>query len=174
MAKNNLASGLNRALNSFVEQWGDKFMELGDAAIEYIKIRTSRHESSDGNPFVPYSERYAKRKGVNQQSVDLFDSGDMLGSLIVLEGTSARSYGGIRSSAVRGARGFESMRDQTLTIGFTDVEQGKKAAAHHEGIGVPRRPFMALDDLWVQEGIDNAVRGIKLPDGTDRVEVRVL
>ena len=50
-------------------------------AIEVINQRTLDGEDVDGKEFLPYSEEYARKKGVSTDSVDLFLTGDMLNSM---------------------------------------------------------------------------------------------
>lgn len=171
-----------KSFSDFAQQFGDGVMRLGEAAMEYIKIRTKRGIGADGRPFTAYSDKYAARKG--QQSVDLYGnrkvSGGsdirMLDNMEVRSGGIGRADARIRSSAVRGAGGrFESLKNQEVVIGFTDPTASLRARAHHEGRGnLPPRPFMALDDLWVQEGVDRTFREISIPGESLQVEIRVL
>lgn len=171
-----LGDSMNRAINSWVAQFAEGVYRLGDAAIEHIRLRTRRGVGPDGEQYQPYSENYARRKkGGATTPVTLTDTGEMLGSMQVIEGGRATAEASIRSTAVRGASGrFESLRDQKVVIGFPPGDAAMKAIVHHEGRGVPRRPFMGLEDLWVQEGIDREMRQITIPPSREQVEIRVL
>lgn len=60
-----------------------QFKEL---IVERIVSRTLNGEDINGETFTKYSEAYAKKKGVDPESVDLFLEGDMLSSIDEIEG----------------------------------------------------------------------------------------
>lgn len=57
---------------------------LGDAVIEFIRMRTLNGKDKNNRKFAKYSKEYAERKGVDRDSVDLMFSGDMLDGLRLL------------------------------------------------------------------------------------------
>lgn len=57
---------------------------LGEAVVEYIRVRTLSGKDKNNRKFSKYSANYAKEKGVSRDSVDLFLDGELLESLKVL------------------------------------------------------------------------------------------
>jgi len=108
------------------------FKRLAVKAKQIILERTGRGVDVRGGNFTPYSDAYLdykeSRKGEAMSNVDLFDSGDMLGSMAVDGGKS-------------GARVF-----------FADSLQAKKAEAHNDGLGnLPKRAFFAINNPESEE-----------------------
>lgn len=80
---------------------------VAEAAIDRIIERTQSGVDADGSRFAPYTEKYAKQKGVSRNAVDMTLFGDMLQDLSIIDETS-----------------------QTVTLGFSDSLQNAKAYNH--------------------------------------------
>jgi hypothetical protein len=164
------------ALNKWLSGFPAVTTSIGEAAIVRIRQRT-QYENTDrfGNQFQPYSElntkkntrkigpetRWAKRK--KSAIVNLTKSGRMLGNLQVLSGGTAKANVNINNSVSGKGGRFESIKDQTIVIGFSDPREGKKAWAHITGESpVWReshvRDFMGVEELWIGEATDKALR----------------
>jgi hypothetical protein len=52
--------------------------KIAEAAIDYIRLRTSDGFDQNGTKFKRYSKKYADKKGVGVNDVDLIFDGDML------------------------------------------------------------------------------------------------
>ena len=87
-------------------------------AIEVINQRTLDGEDVDGKTFLPYSEEYAKKKGVSTESVDLFLTGKMLDAIEVVDSTT-----------------------DTVSIGITEEEEAKKSFYHNVDASKKREFF---------------------------------
>lgn len=99
---------------------------IGEKIIDRIRDKVARGESPVrhfGN-FEPYTAKYAARKGVSVNDVDLELSEDMLNAL--------------EANVVRGG----------IEIGIFDPEQAEKAETHNAGTqagrGIPARPFIPI------------------------------
>lgn len=57
---------------------------MGDAVIEYIRLRTLEGRDKNNKKFPKYTKQYAETKGVSVDSVDLFLEGDLLDELSLL------------------------------------------------------------------------------------------
>jgi hypothetical protein len=105
------------------------FLQL---AIEKINDRTLNGKELGGSKdFKPYSPEYAQRKGVSEDSVDLFLEGDMLDSL-------AGDTGDFNN-------------DPTVTIYQDDTLEARKGYNHHVGATTKARPWFGLTDDEVRE-----------------------
>lgn len=105
--------------------------------VKKIWARTLSGRDMNERPFVPYADG-------RSETVDLFESGDMLGNLQVTSATSRR-----------------------IAIGFTRAKEALKGAAHHfgakgrqgrdrgtgrfkpRGKGLPARPWLGVSKAWV-------------------------
>lgn len=99
---------------------------IGGAIIERIRERTQDGVDKNGRKFKKYSEAYKNSAdfaafGKNENEVNMTLSGDMLGSLDIIEQTK-----------------------QTIAIGFADDDQNVKAFNHVTGDTVPQRDFFGL------------------------------
>jgi hypothetical protein len=92
---------------------------VAQAAIDRIIERTQSGQDADGNRFEPYTEAYAKKKGVSRNAVDMTLFGDMLENLEIIDET-----------------------PQTVTLGFSDSLQNAKAFNHITGDTVTPRNFL--------------------------------
>ena len=110
------------------------------AAIDRIEERTADGKSVNGtNLKSPYSKMYAdsldfRAAGKSRSDVNMKLSGDMLGAL---DGESGRD---------------------TVTLFFDDETEAAKAANHHQGITVPRRPFFGINQKEARE-IASSIEG---------------
>ena len=57
---------------------------LGEAVLEFIRLRTLSGKDKNNRSLPKYSADYAKAKGVSRESVDLFLSGELLESMQLL------------------------------------------------------------------------------------------
>lgn len=94
---------------------------VAQAVIDRITERTQDNMDKRGQSFTPYSDAYAKKKGVSAGDVDMTDFGDMLANMQETDSTS-----------------------QTVTIGFPDERENAKAYNHTTGDTVPKRDFFGL------------------------------
>jgi hypothetical protein len=111
----------------------EELIEFGEAAIEQINARTLSGETVNGSSFAPYSEDYAKQKGVSRNSVDLFLDGDMLGAL---------------DFDVDDERGVVEIK----VVGDLEVKKGYN---HHVGDTLPKRPWFGITTDEVNSLIAN-------------------
>lgn len=169
------------AMRDWANRLGNIVVPIGEAAVLHIKERTLGGVDRHGAKFKPYSPKYARRKGVSEPQVNLYDSGEMLGNMQVLEGAGSRIDTGLGGGQIRGpVRGrTQALSDVSVSIGFTDPEQAIKAYAHVSGDygrgPNKKRDFMGLEELWVQERVDHEVRRLGPPASTNEViEVRAL
>lgn len=122
---------------------------ISQAVMDRIQERTQSGIDREGNPFAPYSEEYAKKKGVSPDAVDLTLFGDMLASI---------------DEVARGA--------QSVTLGFPDVHENAKAFNHTTGDTVPKRDFFGLpvDELRsIAAEFEDEVRRLR-SDDEDQVD----
>ena len=100
---------------------------IGQAIIDRIIDRTEEGKSvNGGNLKSPYSGKYADSDefalyGKNKNEVNMTLTGNMLNDLDIVDQTTS-----------------------TITIGFNDEVNQKKAANHHQGVTVPKRPFFGV------------------------------
>ena len=95
---------------------------FADAAVDLINNRTlDGTDVYTGVSFTPYSEEYAKKKGVSRNSVDLFLDGDMLDSV----------DGGV------------SGRNIELEVGGSSTNKAK-AYNHQTGDTLPARTWFGI------------------------------
>lgn len=160
-------------LRAYANTLGSVVVDIGEAAIEQIKAKTLAGEHGGGRKNV-YNEKYARRKGVSPSGpVTLRDTGAMMGSLQVQEGTGGSSIetrlgGGQIRGPVRAQ--FQSIRDVSVNIVATDP----KAQYYTPRDQVGRTPFQ-VEELWVQEAVDAAVRHKPFPGGgSEQIEIRAL
>jgi hypothetical protein len=91
-------------------------------AIEVINQRTLNGDDINGETFEPYSEEYARKKGVSVDSVDLFLTGNMLDAMDITNQT-----------------------PETVTIGIKGGEDALKSFAHNTGDGkAKKREFFGI------------------------------
>lgn len=100
--------------------------QIGQAIIDRIIDRTESNKSVNGTGFKKYSKQYINSEefelyGKNPGDINLTLKGDMLNSIDIIDST----------------------RD-TITIGFDDPTEEKKAANHQKGVTVPSRPFFGV------------------------------
>jgi len=108
--------GIDRNLNPLTKR------EVGQAIIDVIIERTrGQGRPLTGGSFAPYSEQYAKIKGVSVNDVDLTLFGDMLNSLQVGE-----------------------ISGDKLIINSDDSFQYPKLFNHNTGDTVPKREFFGI------------------------------
>ena len=160
------------SLRSYANQLGDVVIDVAEAGKLHIKERTQQGIGADGQKFTQYSDNYARRKGVAVQPVTLTDTGEMLGSLYVQEGTGGagvdtRLRGGQMRSASTGR--IQSIRDVNVVIGVADEK-----ARYYDPMDKKGRSFMGLEQLWVSENVDRFVRGITPNFVNEVTQVRVL
>jgi len=109
------------------------WIRLASKAKEIVSKRTASGRDVLGAKFSPYSASYLEYKeerlGRPVTRVDLFDTGNMLGSMQV---------GGNKI----GSKVF-----------FSDSVQNDKAKYHNEGDGLPKREFFAISDDEVDSQI---------------------
>lgn len=106
---------------------GIRFDRIGIKANQFILDRTANGIGVDGSEFQEYSDSYkqykAERLGVSPDVVDLYDSGNMMGSLVV------------------------ESDNVSATLFFADRVNNDKAATHNEGLdGMPKREFFGLSN----------------------------
>jgi hypothetical protein len=121
------------------ERLGGTMYALADFAVHRIRERTASGRSISGQPFLPYTPEYARRKGVSEQDVTLVASGDMLSSLGAVRDNLGGAVGdpGLRGSRFRGAGGRAvAVRDVEIDLGVTETRGNTRAKAytHHTGI----------------------------------------
>ena len=104
----------------------------GAREITRIRQRTAQGTDVDGQPFAPYSPRYAKQrvaKGRNAAPVDLLMSGRMLTSMQV-----------------------EIVSPTSFAISVTDADAQVYGRAHNDGAGhMPRRRFFDTSKTELDE-----------------------
>lgn len=98
-----------------------QFKEL---IVERIVSRTLNGEDINGETFTKYSEAYAKKKGVDPESVDLFLEGDMLPSIDEIEGR----------------------QPNMVKIAVIGKNENLKAYNHNIGDTLPQRTFFGVND----------------------------
>lgn len=101
---------------------------------ERIIRRTLSGRDESGNSFRPYAastKRQRARRGKSTSTVNLQDTNTMLGGIAILQVTARRGR-----------------------LGFKGGEAGRRATAHHRGIGVPRRAFFGVTDEDEKAAID--------------------
>lgn len=107
---------------------------LGQAFIDRIISKAKSGKRFDGKPLKsPYSKEYAeslefKAAGKSRGKVNMTLSGDMLGSIDILD-----------------------EKANVLKIGIDDELEAPKAYNHQEGDTVPARPFFGLNNKDVEE-----------------------
>lgn len=121
------------------------FYEL---AVDAMAQRTLNGDDINGSSFTPYSEDYAKKKGVSKESVDLVLSGEMLSS-------------------------FEDAQTQKniVKIKIAEGENTLKAYNHNVGDTLPKRQFFGLNDV---DSIVKKVKSVKdapRPEKKERVDL---
>jgi hypothetical protein len=176
-----IASELHQSL-------GRGVMSMGEHLANAIRVRTKAGMNQDGGSFLPYSEKYAARKGSSH--VDLYGDDKpsnrkrrprhMVDALQVQEG----SNGNIRANAAGtgsrliGDRGRFVTMDQgkniTLTIGMdpSDLESLKVATTHQTGSlrrNIPARPWIGVNAQEEQQAFDVLTRELRLPPGTKQI-----
>lgn len=98
-------------------------LAIGNAIADQIRKRSREEQRPfEGSTFAPYSEKYAKKKGVEVTDVDLTLFEDMLNSVSVTD-----------------------IGHKTVTIGFDSTKELPKAFNHHTGDTVPARPFFGIE-----------------------------
>jgi hypothetical protein len=116
----------------------DRFRTAGTKIVRYVIQRTRAGKDADGRPFTPYSAAYAKRKGVAPTDVDLTSRGrgpHMLDNLAVVE-----------------------VSDANVVVGFPNPAMDERA--DYVATGRTPRPFMALDDRFLDEIVSYIADGI--------------
>jgi hypothetical protein len=120
---------------------------LGEAVVDYIRMRTLDGLDKNNRKFAKYSQKYAEAKGVSRDSVDLFLSGDMLEALKVL-----------------------SHKSGEITVGFARGDElngrAEKVAPARDFLGIAKKDVAGLvgamnDDVQVElsdEDIDGIAR----------------
>jgi hypothetical protein len=111
------------------------FYEL---AVDKMVNRTADGKDINGQKFTRYSEKYAKKKGVSRDSVDLILSGDMLSS-------------------------FEDSRERKNIIKIK-VEEGKetlKSYNHNVGDTLPERTYFGFNNDKDLKSVVSTVDSIK-------------
>lgn len=118
-------------------------------AIEQINQRTLSNESVYGGSFADYSPKYAEKKGVSVDAVDLFLDGDMLDSL-----------------------DYEINEDRgTVKIFMNGDLQKKKGYNHHVGDTMPnKRPWFGITPSEVESLIGEIETE---PEQTEQVSERI-
>ena len=113
-------------------------------AIEQINQRTLSNESVNGGSFANYSPKYAEKKGVSVDAVDLFLEGDMLDSL-----------------------DYEINEDRgTVKIFVNGDLQKKKGYNHHVGDTLPRRSWFGVTPSEVESLVGEIDAGDEAPAQT--------
>lgn len=131
--------------------------EVGDLAIRLIRTRTEKGQSSDGGPFRPLSEDYAKAKRaeLGHDRADLMVSGRMLNDMAVTRTTRTAVTIGFRSQGGTAPRGSQTLIQRSRAVGAQD-----KAFWHHvagAGRSRVRRPFFSLthpDVAQIRQAVD--------------------
>jgi len=119
---------------------------FAEEAIERINIRTLDGETVHGGAFKRYSKAYAEKKGVSQDSVDLFLDGKMLNAL---------NY---------------EQSDNGVKIVIDDNLETKKGFAHHTGDNsLPKRPWFGITTDEARQ-IAESVREDDVQDSESLVE----
>ena len=115
---------------------------IGNEIVKEIRNRTRREKRPfEGTAFAPYSEKYAEKKGVSVDDVDLTLLRDMLDSISITD-----------------------ISQDSVTIGFDSSREIPKAFNHHTGDTVPERPFFG-----VEEGeLDKVARRLRSEINTSR------
>lgn len=101
---------------------------VAQAILDRIQERTESGMDKEGRSFTPYSDAYAKRKGVSAGDVDMTLFGDMLSDMDIV-----------------------NMSSQTVTLGFPDETENAKAFNHTTGDTVPKRDFFGLPQKDLRE-----------------------
>lgn len=122
---------------------------FADLAIDTITTRTLDGKTINGGKFAKYSKAYADKKGVTQDSVDLFLDGDMLGSI---------------------RRRVEGEKQNTLMIALQE-DQVPKGYNHNVGDTVKKRPWFGLTDLEAK-AIANRINSSREPRQLTLSELR--
>ena len=121
--------------NKVSKEQRDLFYQL---VVDKIVDRTTGGKDINRKNFTPYSEKYAERKGVDVNSVDLVLTGDMLSSI---------------------------ERDQSVGSGRVkiklDGDEAEKAYYHTTGGKVPIRDFFGFDDSDDLKGIIRQVKRLQ-------------
>ena len=117
------------------------FYEL---AVDSMAQRTLNGDDINGSTFTPYSEDYAKKKGVSRNSVDLVLTGEMLSS-------------------------FEESQVQknVVKIKIAEGDNTLKAYNHNVGDTLPKRQFFGLNDV---DSIIKKVKSLKNDTKAERKE----
>lgn len=102
--------------------------DIGQAVLDRIIERTQDGMDKAGRSFYPYSDAYAKKKGVSAGDVDMTLFGDMLAAMDILEIESSKIF-----------------------LGFTDELENAKAFNHINGDTVPKRDFFGLPKKDLKE-----------------------
>jgi hypothetical protein len=105
--------------------------EVGNTIAVRIVNRTLSGKDENNRRFIPYSERYRRRKKTYGRTdvVDLHESGDMLNDL-----------------------GPTEVTDAKVRVGFTDPDMEYLAKCHDQGRGNnPERRFMGIPEAWVRD-----------------------
>lgn len=162
------------ALEVWFSRLGTSMGSMAEFARKTIIRRTLSGIDANGTPFAPYNPKYERWKGSGQVNLSL--SGEMLGALAV-------DAGGIRfdprtprsgGSPFRAADGTYAARPVTATIGFGGNARAERKAAYAEAgyRGRPKRPFMGLTPLEVQESVDKFAVGMgNIPSSNQEITV---
>jgi hypothetical protein len=108
-------------------------LEAGTWLAVQVERRTQDGKDEAGNRFKPYSDSYAKAKGVPRGRVDLTRSGDMFASWGVLWATRNR-----------------------VRIGFASTAMGQRARYNEEN----GRPFLGIEKRWLADIRNRLVKGL--------------
>jgi hypothetical protein len=106
--------------------------------VTQIVVRTTSGRDTDGRKFTPYSAAYAKAKGVSPSRVTLVGRGSgphMLDELDVID-----------------------VSETGAVIGWSDAALAARADYVQNG-RVPR-PFLALEDEWIDEFVEYIADGV--------------
>jgi hypothetical protein len=101
-----------------------RMREVGTWLAVQLQNRTQSGRDEAGNRFRPYSDAYARAKGVPRTAVDLTRTGEMFDAFGVI-----------------------AVRRNSVRIGFTSGEMQARAR-YNEGMG---RRFLGLDRRWLSE-----------------------
>ncbi|MFB6374487.1 MAG: hypothetical protein ABEN55_15515 [Bradymonadaceae bacterium] len=124
----------------------DEKLELADGAWWMINRQTGQGLDMHGQPFEPYSDEYieflierGEADSAGGITVDLLLEGHMRAA-----GTSGAGLDALSSSgSLEGP--VEARAEQfAIIISFTSRREAMKAEVHHEGIGVPARPWFNI------------------------------
>jgi hypothetical protein len=86
VANDDFKKALDEIANIYLSE--QALREVGNAAIAVILLRTKKGLDADGQPFKPYTARYAKKRTARGLSTrpDLAVTGHMLGSMVPVPG----------------------------------------------------------------------------------------